>query len=178
MIVRSLESLNTKVDGVSDDLDSLETYTEGALNINNLFHIQDQKANTTVGGAASATTQHIRDLNTEVTNNISGASLTANIITLPEGDYYIEATAPTYNVAAHKIRLYNTADSSVEIVGTNANSYWSDISTLSGYFTIAASKTFRIDHYTQNAKATDGLGRAVSSGDIEVYTDVRIWKVG
>lgn len=146
-----------------------------------LLHVRDEKSSNTSGGSSSASTDNIRDLNTVVTNEITGASLSSNQITLPSGTFYIEATAPAYGGALlHRAFLYNDSDSSVTILGsgsyvrsTNAHQTHSFVV---GRFTIASSKTFELRHYTSGSQ-NPGLGVATNDGRTEVYGDVRIWKV-
>jgi hypothetical protein len=84
------------------------------------LHIQDQKADGTNGGSATGGTTQTRDLNTVLTNEITGASLSANQITLPDGTYYIEAEAPAYQVDTTQAFLYNVTDASTELAGNSS----------------------------------------------------------
>jgi hypothetical protein len=147
-----------------------------------LLHVRDEKASNTEGGAASATTSHTRVLNTIVTNEISGASLASNQITLPSGTYFIMSRAPAFMVNQTKSILYNTTDSSNTVIGSSG---YADVGGVGyfdcfifGRFTIGATKVFEIRHYTAQARASNGLGVKTNlAGVIEVYTDVQIWKV-
>ena len=144
-----------------------------------LFHVRDEKANNTNGGSCTGGTWNTRDLNTILTNEISGASLSSNQITLPSGTYFITASAPMHVVARHKLKLRNITDSSDTLIGTSEyhNSDEQVRSFLTGRFTIASSKTFELQHYSQNSIATNGLGMQTSASVVEVYADVQIWKV-
>jgi hypothetical protein len=146
-----------------------------------LLHIQDQKSSGTHAGTSSSDTIHTRVLNTVVTNEITGASLSSNQITLPSGTYYINASCPSFVGGKTKVVLYNTTDSSNEVVGLNGRTDYSEIyNTISARFTISAQKVFEIRHYIGNGRATDGLGNYVgpeSGIGPEIYTDVQIWKV-
>jgi hypothetical protein len=147
-----------------------------------LLHVRDEKASDTAGGAASATTYHTRVLNTVVTNEISGASLASNQITLPSGTYFIMSRAPAFMVNVTKSILYNTTDSSNTVIGSSGyadvNGYAYFDCFIFGRFTIGATKVFEIRHYTDLARANNGLGVETNlAGVIEVYTDVQIWKV-
>jgi hypothetical protein len=144
-----------------------------------LFHVRDEKANGTNSGAPSAS-YTARILNTVLTNEISGASLASDQITLPAGTFYISALAPFRSVNIGKLKLRNTSDSSDTIIGTNGFSGNATNATchtfLHGRFTIGSSKVFELQFQATNLSLT-GLGTAASFGDVEVYTDVQIWKV-
>ena len=172
----------------SESMDLSDDYTftgtvEGAgggIFESQLLHVRDEKANGTEGGSSSVG-NNTRELNTVITNEITGASLSSNVITLPSGTFYIIASAPSFRPNNHKLVLYNTSDAANTIVGTNgfaAGGYNGHTrSFVTGRFTIAAQKNFEFRHYFTLAKADNGLGILTNSGDIEVYTDVQIWKV-
>ena len=148
-----------------------------------LLHVRDEKADETPGGSASGDTFNVRDLNTVVTNEISGASLTSNQITLPAGTYSIEASAPAHSVNGHQLRLRNITDTATELVGLSGFSGVDGASIhafITGRFTISAEKVFELQHYARSAQATDGLGRVATSGaktEIEIFADVRVKKI-
>ena len=83
-----------------------------------LLHVRDEKSASSDGGGTTGGSVMTRDLNTVVTNEITGASLGSNQITLPSGTYYIEAYAPGYACLKHRLFLYNTTDSSYTIMGS------------------------------------------------------------
>jgi len=145
-----------------------------------IFHVQDQRAQGTAGGNAALATWNARTLNTVILNTIPGASLGSNIITLPAGTYDITLEATMKGTGLGSVRLYNTADSAVAIAGTNISldaTYTESVAnTVTQRITIAAQKTFRLESYSTAARATDGLGAAVSNG-VEVYANVFISKV-
>ena len=145
------------------------------------FHSRDEKVSGTPGGSASAGTWQTRDNGTLIFSNISGASLLSNKITLPPGQYHLEARAPAYSCNGHKLRLYNETDSAVVGYGDSAysanGSAIQQTASLSLDFTISASKVFRLEHYLTNANNTSDLGRASGiSGVVEVFSDIQIWK--
>lgn len=146
-----------------------------------LLHVQDQKASGTAGGASVSSTWTKRTLNTTVTNEISGASINASSqIILPAGAYEIEATAPADASGKHKAALKNITDGTYEVVGTTeytaAGTNVMTHSKISKRFTIASQKTFEIQHWVDNGDAV-GFGIAAGSGQIEIYTDVKIWEI-
>ena len=147
-----------------------------------LLHVRDEKANGTNGGTFTNGAWRTRTLNTSLTNEISGASLSSNQITLPSGTYYIHASAPAYSIDRHKLKLRNTTDSSDTLIGTSEqgeNAYAGfNRSFVIGRFTIAAQKTFELQHRCTTTISTNGFGLSSTwSGEIEVYTAVQIWKV-
>ena len=141
------------------------------------LNIRDQKSSGTAAQNSNGSAEVNRELNTVVVNGISGASLASNTITLPAGTYQIKARCPIGNASANKAYLYNSTDSSYTIVGSSSGVNGSGISIdswISGQFTILGTKNFLIKHY---AVSTAAMGIAVSSGQIEVYTEVEIWKI-
>ena len=144
-----------------------------------LLHVRDEKTANTHGGTSTSATTHTRTLNTVKTNEISGASLASDTITLPSGTYFINAFAPSYIPQSTKLRLRNSTDSSYVLEGISNYANTSDIYTISclfGRFTIASTKNFQIHHFFQSGQPSNGLGQRVNEGT-EVYTDVMIWKV-
>jgi len=155
------------------------------LDTNDFFHIQDQKTSGTDGGTFTAGAWQTRVLNTELTNTITGASLSTNQITLPAGDYYVESSAIGYRVNRHATRLFNTSDTATILSGFSVNSDNTsggmNNAMLSGSFTLAAPKVLELQHQCQTTFATSGFGIDVGTtftvGN-ELYSDIKIWKVG
>ena len=145
-----------------------------------LFHVRDEKSSGTDGGT-SQTSFTKRDLNTSVTNEISGASISSSVITLPAGTYYILASAPVNSGDRHKLKLRNTTDSSDTLIGTTEYSDTGDDvvtrSFVTGRFTIASQKNFELQHKCSVSIASNGFGIQSASSTTEVYTDCQIWKV-
>jgi len=148
------------------------------------LYVRDEKASGTDGGSAVSGTQ-TRTLNTAINNTISGASVGSNRITLPAGTYriYANATAAEYgdanNPLRHKIRFRNITDNVTTSVGSSeiCAYYTSSHSFINGAkFTIAGQKVFELQHYFSRGQATNGLGYATASGEVEVYAEVLIVK--
>lgn len=166
-------------DGTTKEYVDATIASNAALYQANFLHVQDQKSTGTDGGSSSATTWNPRTLNTVVTNSISGSSLSSNQITLPAATYYIEVSAPAYNVTGNQLRLYDVTGTATILTGKShySNSTVENQAELFGRFTLSTSSALRLDHYTVGATATFGLGVASDSGETEIYADVRIWKV-
>ena len=117
-------------------------------------------------------------MNTVVTNEITGASLASNQITLPTGTYWIDAHSAYFLVANVQLRLQNITDASTTLtgIGLDDGDAAGGMSPLRGRFTIAAQKVFEIQHRCGAGQTTNGFGDAGSFGT-EVYSDICIWKV-
>lgn len=145
--------------------------------------VNDTKASNTAGGTFTSGAWRTRDLNTEVYNTISGASLAINQITLPAGTYLINASAPAYYVGKHKIKLRNITDSEDTLIGSTEYSSYSagyamTRSFIIGSFAIASAKVFEIQHQCSNTLSTSGFGDVNNFSVDEIYTQVHITKVG
>jgi hypothetical protein len=143
-----------------------------------LLHVRDEKPAGTAAGAFTMGAFRTRTLNTVMTNEISGASLASNQITLPSGTYYIDANAPATNVNSHKSKLRNITDSSDTIIGTTEMALDPGSvctrSIVAGRFTITAQKVFSVQHRC----TVDGqFGTLADVGVVEVYAEAMIWKV-
>jgi len=149
------------------------------------LHIQDQKPSGTNGGS-SAAGYNIRDLNTVLTNEIAGASLAANQVTLPKGDYYISASAPAYSSDIHQLRAYNITSAAYIIDGTSEYSHSATAGTASrsflmGRVTLSAETAIDFRHLFGASAGANSLGVDSSQAgtiDHNTYTDVKIWRVG
>lgn len=148
-----------------------------------VMHVQDQKAQGTAGGTATAGAFRIRDLNTVVKNTISGASLANNQITLTTGKYEIDVVCPGYYINRTRARVYNITDSKAEITGTNDFTHTSVAGSVKihGFMEFNEAKTIEIQQLSQGSQSTNGLG--LPMGDVltgfgvEVYTNVTIRRI-
>tara|TARA_R110000765_G_scaffold195825_8_gene301311 strand:+ start:3401 stop:3892 length:492 start_codon:yes stop_codon:yes gene_type:complete len=144
-----------------------------------LFHAVEEKPSGTSGDTTVSGSYTVRTLNTVKANNIPGVSLSANRITLPAGSYYIAASAPGCFINAHRVAVFRPASASYISFGTSEFANQNDGASRSFLFVkYSPSVTVEIEfrHYAQTANSS-GLGRASSSGDPEIYTEVKIWKV-
>jgi hypothetical protein len=160
---------------------SYQTFSGVALSPFPYIKVSDQKASGTAGGAsvASDITQ-TRTFNTVDVNTITGASLATNTVTLPAGTYEVSGFSSFNNSLIAKIFLYNSSDSTYAIIGVNGGTGAAGNPShvvLSGRFTITASKNFIMRYYVSNAQAANGLGLALSSGQVEIYSQIEFRKV-
>lgn len=145
-----------------------------------MLHVQDQKAANTAGGTFTSGAWQLRDLNTTVVNEIAGASLAGNQITLPPGRYEVRAYAPAFGVASHKAKLMIAAGAdlligSSEIIDTSDAS--GTRSFIYGPLARAAQTIIELRHRCQTTLATNGYGFPCNFAVIEVYSEVIIKKV-
>ena len=173
----SLQVLRTNTGATALEYATVSGTTFGSA----LLHVRDEKSAGTAGGDANNGSFQTRTLNTVKTNEISGASLASNQITLPTGTYYIYASGSAFQVQAHKMKLRNVTDSSDTLLGTSVFStaaYEGKMqSMVIGRFTIASQKVFELQHRVADTKTTNGFGIASNFSVTEVYADVQIWKI-
>jgi hypothetical protein len=155
--------------------------TWSAISIAPDIIIEDQKSSGTNGGSGTGGVWNTRTLNTVVRNNVSGASLASNQITLPAGTYYCAWSAPGVVVSNHKTRLRNATTSTDIAYGTSERTdsvnNVGNRSFGSAYITFSATALVAVDHYITQSSGV-GLGQSVAiAGIIETYARIEIWKV-
>ena len=163
-------------------LGHLQTDAQERLGIHNFLHVQDQKATGADGGTFTSGAWRTRELNTVVTNNIAGASLADNQVTLPAGQYYSASRANAKSVGVHVARLYNVSDSSVLLNGSTevvvTDSPTQTISFVDGLFTLSEETTIELQHSCAATCGTSGFGDGHNLGQAyEIFADLKIWKV-
>lgn len=178
-----------------DDLGDIASQSEAQLGTNNAnrmtplrtaealtyrqraIHVVDQKPTGTRGDYSVGLTWAVRTLNTVSYNDLTGASLASNIVTLPAGRYRVEASDPAYNCDWHRIRLYNVTGSTTLLVGPNeyarssADAH-STTALIRGYFTLSTTSGIRLEHYTRYGIGTSFFGIENSDGSPEIYASV------
>ena len=150
------------------------------------INIQDQETSGTDGGTFTSGAWQTRVLNTiEADSGSHVVSLSSNQFALPAGTYRARIECPCVAVGRHQAQLYNVTDSTVTLTGTSsyAASPTGDVveswSFITGRFTIAAQKTFAVQHRCTNTHASNGFGANAGVGFTvphEAYTVVELWK--
>lgn len=151
-----------------------------------LLHVRHTVSAGTGGGFPSTSSFSALVLNTTVTNEISSATVVSNVISLPAGTYFVEASHVHYRTDDFYIRLYNTSDSAVLVAGvkgwTNSSAgYDQSIASLKGRFTLAGTKNIEFQHFAQSGAGTGsalGVPRTSSVTLDEIFGEIFIWKVG
>jgi hypothetical protein len=115
-------------------------------------------------------------MDTVQTNEISGASLSANRVSLPAGTYFIQSFVPFYRVDAFATRLYNITDSALLKEGNKGHSWaspndaTSPHSTVQGRFTLSGTKTVALQY------RTDGGASQNDTNFVNIANNLLIWK--
>lgn len=146
-----------------------------------IFHARDEKPSGTQGGSTTADTTITRVLNSVVTNTITGASLSANVITLPEGMYVIDGLCPSHRADGHKAHLYNVTDAVVAIQGqnsfsSNTNSVLTNAPVRGAFIVPSGGRDYEVRHYFRGGRATTGLGLGVPNSGVEIYSNILIFE--
>jgi hypothetical protein len=145
-----------------------------------IAYLSDVKASGTAGGSSVAGTQ-TRTLNTIVDSTGIVTSLVSNQFILSAGTYYVEASTPGYKCNRHKCRIRNITDTTTPLLGTSEYCESTDNtgnrSFLFGEIVITSAKTFELQEYTEAAQASNGQGLPSSTGENEVYAQVKITRI-
>jgi hypothetical protein len=115
-------------------------------------------------------------LDTVRTNEVSGASLSSSVITLPAGTYFTMSTVQFYRVNDYNAKLRNVSDGVDLILGSGGHTWTQpdDASTpashLNGRFTLSAQKNVELQYYiaTNYAQTTAQNGHP---------NQILIWKI-
>ena len=134
--------------------------------------IVDRKTSGTIGGASTANTWMIRDLNFEIRDPSDYISISSNTF-VPSVNGWVEWSAPGQLLGLNRSRLYNVTDSTVAAYGIT-NYTWGEPDPAVGFGSVEGGKTYRIEHRSEQTR-TNGLGNADSMGDYEYYTYVKFW---
>ena len=155
---------------------------------NQYFHLQEVETSGTNSSTTLTANAYTKRPVASVSNNITGASVSSGVITLPAGTYEVRGFSMCgedgVGDAPNRTRFRNTSDSSNAILGvsvrsigeTNVDNQCHPVAGFQGVFTIASTKNFELQHYKRGSGNVLG-GYAASSGDNEVYADVLIKKV-
>ena len=140
---------------------------------------RDEKTQNTAGGTFTSGAWQTRTLNTTQVNNITGASLSSNQITLPAATYYISATGPVNEVSQNQMKLRNITDGTDELLGVNNYALTGQnagTAVLSGVITITGTKTFELQHRASVTRLNNGFGMACNF-TTEVYATITIMRL-
>lgn len=147
-------------------------------NIDKIAIFEEQTATAVDGGTFSAGVQ-TRVLTTVVSNAAALASLTAGALLVVPGTYEVDFFGTGNSVNAHQAYLWNATANALVAAGASARANsTSTISKGSGRWAISATATLQIRHYAQTTRATDGFGVGTNSGQVNVFSQVRLRWIG
>ena len=161
----------------------MDSNFQSVFGIHNLFYVEDRKPSGTNGGTFASGAWRTRDLNTIIINNISGSSLSNNHIMLPSGNYWCEISPLAQSVNNHQSRLYNTTNNNIILMGMSVGSGSSIInsqmvSSINGFFILQSNSTIILQHRCRSTRDDYGFGQAANFGLYELYSQIKIWKIG
>ena len=145
--------------------------------------IVDEKPEETHCGTSNVGTQD-RELNKIEYDKDNIVTLNTNEFTLQKGTYVIDYSAPAKRSDRHRASLFSVTDNVT--VGRGDSAFNASIS-LEGssdtrstgryVVTLTSPHTYKVQHFTETAKAWDGLGTGSKNG-VGIFTTVDIQKVG
>ena len=146
--------------------------------------LQDQQTSGTGGGSATTGSWETRTLNTVVLNDITGASLASNVVTLPAGEYRAEFVADHLITRETRTRLYDVTNDVVLGMSVNVVARSEPTSNTKGYaaargrcqFTLAGEADVELQSQVTHAIAGGSgihYGKPASFGT-EVYVTLYI----
>jgi hypothetical protein len=135
---------------------------------------------TTDGGGATGSTIQTRPLNTVNYNGIAGASLSANTVSLPAGDYFVSAIASVFLVGQTRLIVQNTTASANLVLGIPVDATSDElIVNVIGQFNLASTSNVQLQMYCNNTRGGDGMGTnggGLPPGVNSVYTVMKLTK--
>lgn len=162
--------------GVWQKLTASQLSTTGNAFGGQLFHCRTTASTTVSGGTNVSGAFTKRVLDSTLTNEIVGASISNGVFVLPAGTYYTEGYQNFWQTAGTQTRLRDTTSSLTLILGASNYANNDMSSHISGRFTLASTKNLEYQYSCQTANS-NGLGFASSSGETEIYAELLIWKV-
>ena len=145
-------------------------------------YLSDTRAAGTEGGSTTSGSWLPWPLNTIDADDqdIIVGAIASDRFVLDPGTYYIHADGILYCAGFGKIRLRNITAGTTILVGLSQelgdSVNRSSTMLLLGQIVLAAQTTLEFQYRVTVSEATDGLGRAVNLGEVEVYRRVKIEK--
>lgn len=145
-----------------------------------LFHVQGRRDKGKHGGTFSAGARRVRELNTVLTNEIKGANLLQeDQFELPPGRYWAYICAPAVDTRETRTWLRDVKAVKDVLIGLNhsADDPRSSVCCIvKGIFVLEETTLLEVQQRCRSTQRDYGFGIA-SGFDIEIYTDVEIWKL-
>lgn len=163
---------------LADNPVALAEGASGAPRVYPLLIVKDVKISGTAAGTFSSGAWRTRDLNTVDRNEISGAVLASNQITLPAGRYTVEAYATAADGGSgtlHQAILYDTTGAAELVVGLSSvhGAAGGSVAHVCGEFTLSTESLLELRHRI----STSGKFGEPSGWTDEVYAVVNIRRI-
>lgn len=146
--------------------------------------VQEAEAYSADGNTATSGSWGTYEIGTETKNDLTGASLSSNVLTLPAGTYYVEWWCRFSNVDDCRSRLRDTTAGSTLAWGSTGHSPTGDLEFTSrglAYFTLTVSSGIELQYRVETSN-DDGLGGDFNfnSGDsaVDPTAQIVVWKAG
>lgn len=136
---------------------------------------------TTDGGSLVTGSDQTCVLDEEVFNDITGASLSSNQVTLPPGRYLAWAHVPANNGLHFRAILYDATAAADIYRGPNqygSGATFHHNASLMCSFSLSSSSDIEVRYRAANAQATNGLGIGTNFGDDQIYTELTVARIG
>ena len=149
-----------------------------------VFWCQEQRSNGTAGPTYSTGAWRTVECNTSVLNEITGASLASDQLTLPAGTYdvmtHMSAPGRTSGPGIYHTRFYDTTNTTVLAWGLNDHARPGTYTqpaggSIIGRFTLSAQAVCEFQVYPNSTSTAGQL--ANGHADIEVYTNIFLKRV-
>jgi hypothetical protein len=139
---------------------------------------EHQTASATNGGSSTASSFQKRTV-TETYNDIDGCSVSSGVITLSPGKYIFLGWQTLHGSSTMRAesRVRDTT-SNISLALASAFSDNPNLIFKSTAYEITVESDFELQYFTDTSKSTDGLGVAVSSGEINVFAHLEVIQVG
>jgi hypothetical protein len=138
------------------------------------LHYQDQKTSGTNPASIVQAAWRTRELNTEVVDTANLGSLAANQVTLQPGTYIAWMLANgAVASSSDRLRLRDTTGGVTLFQGSNGRQG----TAIAGFgvFTITVVSALEVQHF---CTTTGNGGTPVTTGEVEVYADFYLWRIG
>lgn len=155
------------------------------LNLGQLLHLEERTPAGTHGGSFLTGAWRTRNINTVVSNTISGSSLSIKQVTLPIGEYYVDAfSVCVLPAAATVFRLFDITNL-VTLLSSSSDMSSGAITQVAGLTSIIRGKvvlsdttTFEMQGNTSYSYADQGFGNGYNQGQTHnIFAQLLIWKL-
>jgi hypothetical protein len=180
-----LNGTTTTVDNLTVNTNAimaLANITQANISSQGVIVLEDQKTAGSSGGSSSSGAWRDRALNTEVLDSGGHCSLFSNAFTLDPGTYFFTCRTNFFGSQRPIARIYNTSDASVvahsgQVSDGGTNNM---VGVITGGFTIATGKSFKLQYATNISVGTNGLGLPNQSGQsvpYEIFSQITLFKL-